>query len=104
VTGRSDQPQSNGDQLGHRRTLTERIAAGGLGEVWRGLAELLGRPVAIKLPSAAYAGNKQFRARFRAEEPPAHADAHRDQYLSLGSATRAARHDKYAGRVGKCET
>jgi eukaryotic-like serine/threonine-protein kinase len=53
--------------LDGRYELVERIASGGMGEVWRGTDQMLGRPVAIKLLSAAHANDEQFRARFRAE-------------------------------------
>ncbi|MGH3156720.1 MAG: serine/threonine-protein kinase, partial [Streptosporangiaceae bacterium] len=56
-----------GRVLGNRYRLTGRIAVGGMGQVWRGTDELLGRPVAIKLLSAKYAADEQFRTRFRAE-------------------------------------
>jgi eukaryotic-like serine/threonine-protein kinase len=53
--------------LDGRYALVERIASGGMGEVWRGTDQMLGRPIAIKLLSAAHASDEQFRARFRAE-------------------------------------
>jgi eukaryotic-like serine/threonine-protein kinase len=62
--------------LDSRYELIERIAAGGMGEVWRGNDQMLGRPVAIKLLSAAHAGDEQFRARFRAEARYAAALSH----------------------------
>jgi serine/threonine-protein kinase len=53
--------------LDGRYELIERIASGGMGEVWRGTDQILGRPIAIKLLSTAHASDEQFRARFRAE-------------------------------------
>jgi serine/threonine protein kinase len=53
--------------LDGRYALVERIATGGMGEVWRGTDQILGRPVAIKMLSAMHADDEQFRARFRAE-------------------------------------
>jgi eukaryotic-like serine/threonine-protein kinase len=60
-------PLPNGHVLNRRYRLTARIAAGGMGEVWRGTDELLGRAVAVKLLRDAHAADEQFRARFRAE-------------------------------------
>jgi serine/threonine-protein kinase len=57
----------SGYVLDRRYVLIERIASGGMGEVWRGADQILGRPVAVKLLAAAHASDEQFRARFRAE-------------------------------------
>ena len=62
--------------LDDRYTLIERIATGGMGEVWRGADRILGRPVAIKMLAAVHAGDEQFRARFRAEARYASSLAH----------------------------
>jgi len=53
--------------LAGRYRLTDRIAAGGMGEVWRGEDDLLNRAVAIKLLPTGRAGDEAFLARFRAE-------------------------------------
>lgn len=53
--------------LGGRYRLDDRIAAGGMGEVWRARDLVLGRPVAVKLLRPGYAGNAEGLARFRAE-------------------------------------
>jgi serine/threonine-protein kinase len=53
--------------LDGRYELLERIAAGGMGEVWLGMDRQLSRQVAVKLLHASHASDEQFRARFRAE-------------------------------------
>ena len=53
--------------LAGRYRLTDRIAAGGMGEVWRAEDNLLNRAVAVKLLPTGRAGDDAFLARFRAE-------------------------------------
>jgi serine/threonine-protein kinase len=50
-----------------RYRLVERIATGGMGEVWRATDERLGRPVAVKVLRSEYADDPTFVERFRAE-------------------------------------
>ncbi len=53
--------------LADRYRLLERIATGGMGEVWRAQDTLLDRTVAVKTLKAEYLDDQDFRARFRAE-------------------------------------
>ena len=55
---------------------TERIAAGGMGEVWRAEDTVLGRDVAVKVLRREYADDPTFLERFRAEARHAAALSH----------------------------
>jgi serine/threonine-protein kinase len=65
-----------GTVLGDRYRLAERIATGGMGEVWRARDELLDRDVAVKLLKHEYADDEGFVQRFRAEAKHAAGLAH----------------------------
>ena len=52
---------------GERYERGERIATGGMGEVWRARDTVLGREVAVKILKHEYADDPTFRARFEAE-------------------------------------
>jgi serine/threonine-protein kinase len=54
-------------KIAGRYELTERIATGGMGEVWRARDEVLSRVVAVKVLKPEYAEDASFLARFRNE-------------------------------------
>src|SRR5690349_1064473 len=56
-----------GEMLGDRYRLDDRIAAGGMGEVWKATDTVLGRDVAVKTLHAGRAGDAGFQTRFRHE-------------------------------------
>ncbi|MGK5682855.1 protein kinase domain-containing protein [Actinoplanes sp. URMC 104] len=56
-----------GALLSDRYHLTQRLAAGGMGEVWRGEDTMLHRPVAIKVMLPALRSDREFVTRFRTE-------------------------------------
>jgi len=58
---------ATGTVLNERYTLTGRIAAGGMGEVWAATDTVLGRTVAVKLLDPALSQQPGFLDRFRAE-------------------------------------
>jgi serine/threonine-protein kinase len=56
-----------GEILGDRYRLDDRIAAGGMGEVWQATDTVLGRDVAVKTLHAGRAGDSGFQTRFKHE-------------------------------------
>jgi serine/threonine protein kinase len=58
---------SPGEMYGGRYRLDDRIAAGGMGEVWRATDTVLGRDVAVKMLHTERAGDSSFQTRFRNE-------------------------------------
>ncbi|VXB97069.1 protein kinase domain-containing protein [Citricoccus sp. K5] len=58
---------TSGITLGGRYQLTERIAIGGMGEVWKAKDKILGRLTAVKILKEEYTGDANFLRRFRAE-------------------------------------
>jgi eukaryotic-like serine/threonine-protein kinase len=58
---------SAGNLLGNRYRLDERIATGGMGEVWRGTDVILGRVIAVKVLKTAMLADPEFAARFYGE-------------------------------------
>lgn len=67
----------SGTMLDARYRLEERIAAGGQGEVWRAEDIALSRRAAVKVLRREYAGNPEFRERFRREAQHAAGLSHR---------------------------
>lgn len=56
-----------GSVFGGRYELKNRLAIGGMGEVWQAIDNVIERNVAIKILKEEYLGDKAFRERFRAE-------------------------------------
>ena len=63
-------------QLAGRYRLCRWLAAGGMGQVWQAVDEVLGRPVAVKLLRDEYAHDPSFVRRLRAEARSAAAVTH----------------------------
>ena len=63
----SDDTQAMGGDSSARYERIDRIATGGMGEVWRARDTVLGREVAVKVLKQEYADDPTFRARFAAE-------------------------------------
>ncbi|AGZ40004.1 serine/threonine-protein kinase [Actinoplanes friuliensis] len=58
---------SSGSLLDNRYRLDERIATGGMGDVWRGTDVVLGRTIAVKVLRTAMLSDPEFAARFYGE-------------------------------------
>src|SRR3954452_19285773 len=58
---------SSGHLLDNRYRLDERIATGGMGDVWRGTDVVLGRTIAVKVLRTAMLADPEFAARFYGE-------------------------------------
>ena len=58
---------SSGSLLDNRYRLDERIATGGMGDVWRGTDVVLGRTIAVKVLRSAMLADPEFSARFYGE-------------------------------------
>jgi serine/threonine-protein kinase len=90
---------SPADVAGGRYTLHERIATGGMGEVWRASDNALGRTVAIKLLRENIADDDAFRNRFASEAQHAASlhDPHIATVFDYGDEVDAAtgRHTTY---------
>jgi serine/threonine protein kinase len=67
ISGRVRRVLSSGQLLDNRYRLDERIATGGMGDVWRGTDVLLGRVVAVKVLRTAMLSDPEFAARFYGE-------------------------------------
>lgn len=65
-----------GLRVGDRYVLTQRVATGGMGEVWRAQDDVLGREVAVKVLRREYAEDETFLTRFRGEARHAASLAH----------------------------
>jgi len=63
-------------QLAGRYRLCRWLAAGGMGQVWQAVDQVLDRPVAVKLLRDEYAQDRSFISRFRAEAHHAAAVCH----------------------------
>src|SRR5438094_374008 len=67
----------NGVTFGGRYQLSNRVAIGGMGEVWQATDLVIGRTVAIKILKDEYLGDPGFLERCRAEaRPPASRASH----------------------------
>ncbi|NMO52811.1 serine/threonine protein kinase [Actinoplanes sp. TBRC 11911] len=60
---------SNGILLAARYRLAERLETGGMADVWRADDELLGRPVAVKLPNGAHVAWREARMAAKLSHP-----------------------------------
>jgi serine/threonine protein kinase len=88
-------------QLAGRYRLCPWLAAGGMGQVWQAVDEVLGRPVAVKLLRDEYAQDPSFVRRLRAEARYAAAVTHPGvaSVFDYGEVTTAAGVERW--RLGR---
>ena len=88
-----------GDRIGDRYRLVNRLARGGMAEVWEALDEVLNRPVAVKLLLPHLAADPGFHARFHREAQQAGACRTRTSCRSTTCSSSGRRGDRDGARA-----